>query len=158
MQNIWITQNGGMKGRSGNKKNSYVTISDGAQVRRGSCPRLEYHHLVIWTHLTVRCPRKKKKHKRIIFLSFPHTFNIRLNRLISTEKSKQQNQNLVQHFKIQIFIHNHHQHQISTSKRPSQTVSILHCYPTIRRPPWPQQWNPIILSTGIHPSQTSLTG
>ena len=46
------TSVGGRKWRSGTKKHSYATISNGAYVQIGPCPRLECHHLIIQTHLT----------------------------------------------------------------------------------------------------------
>ena len=53
----WVARPGGHqvaggKGKFGNKKNIYVTISDWAYVWRGTCTRFEHHHLIIWTHLT----------------------------------------------------------------------------------------------------------
>ena len=44
------------KGWSRLKKNSNVKISNRSSVLRDSCPMLEHHHLIIWTHLTDRYP------------------------------------------------------------------------------------------------------
>ena len=50
----------GGKGWNGLRRVAYVKINNGSQVWRGHCPRLEHHHLMIWTHPKDRFPGKQQ--------------------------------------------------------------------------------------------------
>ena len=51
----------GGEGQSGLKRVDYVKINDKTWIRRGNCPRLEHHHLIIWTNPIERWPGKQQQ-------------------------------------------------------------------------------------------------
>ena len=70
----------------------------------------------------------------------PLSLEERIGKLVSTAKLKQKILNLRIQLKIQRFIHQQHQHQMSNLNKSSRTGSTLHRAPTIMRPSWPHYW------------------